>query len=377
MSFLSGKKLLLLGFVVVLLVAIPVTVYLVQQQQKIKSGATAATTLSFSPAAPQTTTVGSTVSFDIYLDPSNVNQINYVQLVIGYDATKLATIEAGIVPDLWPAADGGTFTPSVSLQPTYTPDTVSVGWSNSPNFQNVIKTRTKIGTVTFKAIAPTDTGAATQILFQNGSQAQSNESAALANVISNLNSIASVNITDTATPTVTLTSTPTPTPTTNPTTAVTGSPTPIPLCSNFTIDGATTGTVPYSVNFTLTGASPDSTSISKVLFDFGDGETHDASDSANIGTNSISIATSHTYQTSGTFNATAALTEQDADGVDIKTENCTPIAITVNDVASPTATTVIAQNPSPLPPTGPTGILTIGAIGVILTFIGAVLLLAL
>ena len=360
-----------------LLVAIPVTVYLVQQQQKIKSGATAATTLSFSPATPQTTTVGSTVSFDIYLDPSNINQINYVQLVIGYDATKLATIEAGIVPGLWPAADGGTFTPSVSLGPTYTPGAISVGWSNSPNFQNVIKTRTKIGTVTFKAFAPTDPGVATQIKFENGSQAQSNESAALANVISNLSSVASVNITDTAVPTVTLTSTPTLTPTTSQPAAITGSPTPIPLCSNFTIDGATTGIVPYSVNFTLTGASPDSTSISKVLLDFGDGETQDASDSADIGTNSISIATSHTYQTSGTFNATATLTEQDADGVDIKTENCTPIVITVNDEASPSATTAIAQNPSPLPPTGPSGIVTIGAIGVILTFIGALLLLAL
>ena len=375
MSFLSGKKLLLLGFIVVLLVAIPITVYLVQQQQKIRSGATAATTLSFSPITPQTATVESTVSFDIYLDPSDINQITFVQLVIGYDSTKLAKADAGIVPALWPSADGGTFNPTISIGPNYTPGNITVGWSIGANPQNVIKTRTKLGTVTFMAIEATDPGAATQITFENGSRADSfdSTSSGLDNVISNLSSIASVNITDSANPTVTLTNTPTPTTQPIPTT-ISGSPTPIPICSNFKIDEATTGITPYSVNFTITADSPDSTSIDNIALDFGDGETQEATDSGGIGTNSVSITIPHTYETSGTFNATATITEIDADEQTL-TEDCNPIEITVNDQTSPT--TVAETNPSPLPPTGPTGLITVGAVGVILTFIGIVLLLAL
>src|SRR5476649_2011011 len=98
MSIPSGKKILLVGFVIVLLIAIPITVYLVQQQSKTRSSAVAATILSLTPQS-QSSSVGKDVSLDINLDPS-INLVSFVKILITYDATKLATDAAGLVPNI-------------------------------------------------------------------------------------------------------------------------------------------------------------------------------------------------------------------------------------------------------------------------------------
>ena len=164
MSFLSGKKLLLLGFIIVLLVAIPVTVYLVGLQQKSKISAEAATTLSLLPTPLN---VGDTVSFDVYVDPSNVNEIAFVKLVLSYDSTKLATTEGTFAVSQWPAADGSSFTPSIPIGPEFSPGTITVAMSVGGSPQNVLKTRTKVATLTFKAIAQTEENVPTQVIFGN------------------------------------------------------------------------------------------------------------------------------------------------------------------------------------------------------------------
>ena len=378
MSFLSGKKLLLVGFIVVLLVAIPVTVYLVQQQQKIKSSAEAATTLSLLPLT-QTAKIGETTTFEIWIDPASINQVQSVKVVLTYDSTKLATTDGSFTVLPWPAADGTTFTPSVLLGPDYTPGIITTLMTIGGSPQNVITTRTKIATVSFKTIAKTDGvptqiafGDATQILSQGGTTGTDEGGA---NVKSGA-SPGSVTITDEEIITPTVTLSPSPTPTTGPTVVptATGIPTTTGLtCSALTIDGTLTGTVPFSVNITATGNSTGS-AITNVSFDYGDGQTQEVTDSGGIGTDSISVLTTHTYETSGTFNASATLTDEDGN---VSSGGCSA-AITVTDASgqSPTPTT-IAQSPSPLPPTGPTGLITVGVIGVIISFIGVVLLLAL
>lgn len=391
MTMPSGKKILLIVFILILLIAIPITVYLAGQQQKTQSGAVAASTLSLTPAS-QTTTVGSTIGFDINVDPST-NLISFVKVIITYDATKLAVDSTGFVPNK------AAF-PSILQTPTYTPGTISVTLSIGGSPQNAIQKPTKVGTISFRAIAPTD-NAPTQITFGNqtqvlslGSTDQFNE-----NVLSTTNP-ATVNIlassgqtptptetpTPTATPTPTPTDTPTDTPTVSPTDTLTATDTPTPtqtptpsttqvatagpVCSSLTLDRSATGEAPYSVNFTLTGSSSNST-ISKVTFNFGDGQTLDVNSSGGIGTNSVNILQSHVYATAGTFTATAVLTDA-ANAV--SSGGCSIVITATAPGASPT---IIAQAPSPLPSTGPSGIITIGALGAILAIVGALLLFAL
>jgi hypothetical protein len=83
----SKKKLLLLGFLFVTLLVIPVTVFLVQQQQNTRSQATPNTTLNFVPSE-KPAEVGGKVDFEVWISPGN-NQVNFIKLVIGYDGTKL------------------------------------------------------------------------------------------------------------------------------------------------------------------------------------------------------------------------------------------------------------------------------------------------
>jgi hypothetical protein len=373
MSFFSGKKLLLVGFIIVLLVAVPVTVYLVQQQQQTKSSAEAATKLSL-VESPKTVKKNENVTFDIIADPSNINQIGYIKLVLIYDPTKLATITGSFAVAQWPSSDGSTFTPSIPIGPEYGEGTVTVEMSVGGSPQNVLQRSTKIGTITFKALDVTEAGVPTQVTFGNQTQVLSlggtnNADEGALSVLSN-STPGQVIITEAGAGTGTPTDTPTPTDTGD----VTETPTPTTsvglTCSSLTLDPGNSGTAPFAVNLTAVGNSETST-ISKVAFTFGDGQTQEVTDSGGVVTNSISVLTSHTYATSGTFNASATITDVDGNTA---TGNCkATVTVKAEAGASPTA----VASPSPLPPTGPTGLITVGAIGVMLTFIGAILLFAL
>jgi trimeric autotransporter adhesin len=374
----SMKKVLLIGFIIVLLIAIPVTVFLVQQQQKTKSAAVAATTISILPASQAPIHVGDDVTLNIQVNPATAtttNLVSFVKFTILYDSTKIATDGAGFV------ADTTVGLPTILKGPTYGTGTISITLSAGGNAQKVIQNITNIGAVTFKAIATTDS-APTQITFGTDTQVlslgtsdQFNE-----NVLASANPAVLTIIGGDVTPTPTVTIAPTPTAT----------PTPVsnaPTCSSLTAD-TTSGTAPLSTNLTVTGASNNST-ISKVTFNFGDGQSQDITASGGIGTNSVSVLQSHSYTTAGTFNASATLT--DANSAVSSSTNCT-LTITVGGgtttttntttvVTAPTATPtpvqqVIAQ-PSPLPPTGPADLIKIGSIGAVIMLIGAVLLFAL
>jgi hypothetical protein len=367
------KKVLLLGFILVLLIAIPVTVFLIQQQSKTKSGATAATTISILPASQDPIKVGDKVSLDIQVNPATATTANIVELVqftIMYDSTKLATDGAGFV------ANTATGLPNISHGPIYGDGTISVTLSTNGDVTKVIQKLTTIGTINFKAIAITDTPS--QITFGNDVLVQSIGTTDIGNenVLSSANPAALTIVagaeptaTPTPTPTAEPTATPTPTPTAEPTAAQTN----VPTCTNLTAD-VTSGTAPLSTNLTATGSSSNST-ISKITFNFGDGQSQDITESGGIGTNSVSVLQSHSYATAGTFQATAILTDA-ANAVSDST-SC-KVAITVGGVtAAPTATPTEIAQVSPLPPTGPADLVKVGSIGAIITLIGAVLLFAL
>lgn len=365
----SIKKILLFGFVIVLLVAIPLTIYFVSEQQKTKTSSVPSTTLSFTPNS-QSINLGSDANFDINIDPGS-NSVSFVKVIISYDATKLATEGTGFI-------NSGSF-PSLIQGPIYEPGTISITLSIGANAPPINKPA-KLGTLTFKTVAPTDT-VPTQITFGNqtqvlavGTAGQFNENVLSTTTPATVNingAVASPTPTQTPIPTPTIQSSQSATPSSNEVSLVApASAAEAPVCSSFTADRALTGIVPYNVNFTLIGTS--SATAVKATFDFGDGQVTDLTQADGIGQTSVNALTSHIYNSAGNFSAFGTIT--DADGAISQVGTCTVI-LTINP--SSTETAQITPLISPLPPTGPNNIITIGIIGILLVMVGAVLLLAL
>ena len=143
----SKKKLIIAGFLLVLLIGIPLTVFVVQQQQQTQSGATQATTIALLPAT-KTVNVGDTIPIQVSLNPGGVNQVNFVKLVVTYDSNFLTPSSTSFTVD--PASNL-----SILQGPTVDATSISVTLSVGSNFQNSIQTPTNIGTFSFVANAPT------------------------------------------------------------------------------------------------------------------------------------------------------------------------------------------------------------------------------
>lgn len=370
MAMPSGKKILLFGFVVVLLIAIPLIIYLVSQQ-KTQTSAVPATSLSLTPST-QTVNVGANTNFDVIIDPGT-NTISFVKVYINYDATKLATEGAGFIPNT-------TAFQSVVQGPVFEPGTISFTLSIGANAPTITSS-TKIGTLTFQALSTPETGA-TQVTFGNQTQVlsvgttdQFNENLLLKT------SLATINITApvlSPTPTISLPLiTPTITPVQNATSsgvslAAPASAAETPVCFSFTADRALTGIVPYNVNFTLIGTS--SADILKATYNFGDGQIKELTQADGIGQTSVNALTSHIYNSSGTFSAFGTIT--DVNGAVSQVGTCTLI-LTINPSDGSVASNSGVPNPSPLPPTGPSNFITFGVVGFFIALLGVVLLLAL
>ena len=409
----SGKKILVIGFILVLLVAIPVTVYLVQQQQRTKTGAVAATTLSLTPPH-NPIAQGTNVKLTVHVDPGT-NQVSYIKFTITYDPSKLSVVANSFkVLPIAKNPDGTPYTPHLLQGPIYTNGSIAATISVGQEVQYVIQNPTDIASVTFDTTNLTDTTTVSVDTTKSqvmaiGLTAQFNENVLLTAVPADITVGANITTTPTDTPTptgaettltptdtptptgaeTTLTPTDTPTPTGAETTLTpTDTPTPTtqqtnatgPTCSSIVVNPSTGGAAPFTVNLTATGQDSSST-ISKVTFDFGDGQTQDITDSSGIGTNSISVLQSHVYNTAGNYTATAVLT--DAAGSVSPVGNCS-VAISVNNGqiattqnTTTTSNTTVTQTPTSLSPTGPSQLVTVGSIGAILTIIGAVLFLAL
>lgn len=376
MSFFQGKRLLVLGFIVVLLAAIPLTLYLVSQQQETRSRAAPATILSFQPTTI-TTTVGQKFDVDVFLDPGS-NFVISSNFTITYDPTKLATAGSGLVPVLSVSSATQGF-PGVVEGPNYSNGTIFISYSVGTNATKAITTKVKIATITFEAKAPTTSPI--QISFANpyaASTAQGVTSQAEDNEISSANAatvtIGAGQTTPTPTPPTT-----TPIPTAPPAVATAAPTAPpaglsqIPVCTGLTVDKPTTGTAPFTITFNAIGNHPSST-ISKVTFNFGDAQVQDAAtQSGGLGTASVNTQISHTYNNPGTFTATAILT--DSKGTTSNVNSCTQI-ITVKQAlaAAPTQIPTLIPTRPPIVSPGPgNAILGIGTVGAILSIIAAVM----
>ncbi|HVF69620.1 MAG TPA: PKD domain-containing protein [Xanthomonadales bacterium] len=377
MHRLGGRKIFLFGFIAVLLIGIPVTIYLVQRQQETRSRAEKSTNLTFtpdsSPSAPIQKKIGESIPLDIFVDPGT-NLVSFVKLEIQYDPEKIATASAdAFKPDV-------TTFPSVLEGPVYTPGKISVTLSVGPDPTKAIQTKAKAATVTFKAVSNTAPGTPTLVSYGASTQALS----------IGFNDQASENVLSSATPAHIIIggdagpSEPIPTGTPAPTIPAIISPTapavlppvslpPVslppaggatpsantsPVCTTLTVDKSPSGAAPLSLNFGATGSDPDGT-VSKVTFNFGDGQVVDVTDPASgVGTASVSAQTAYTYNTAGTFTASAVLTDN-ANGISASTSCTQTVTVTGNGVT----TAPPVEPPVSLPPTGTTEVvLGIGAL---------------
>jgi hypothetical protein len=394
MSRITKSKLLLFGFIGVLLIGIPTSLYLLRQQQLTESQAEKATTLSFLPdsssASPIQVAIDDPVALDINVNPGT-NIVSFVKLEIQYDDTKLATAEA----DAFVVND--TAFPVTLEGPTYSQGKIAITLSVGSDPTKAIQTTTKAATVNFTAIGETgDTptnvtyGNTTEIL-SIGSNDQASE-----NVLLTVNpAVIAIGAGSSGTPTVAPTD---PVATTEPTTApqpttpppptsippTTSAGTPIanqaPVCQSLNIDRDTTGGAPYPVTFTAVGNDTDGT-ISKVTFNYGDGPVETVSESGGIGSNAVSVQKAHTYNNTGTYQASVIITDN-ANGVsDVNTCKKTIVVLAPTTAGGTGGGGNTGYTPFPTGTIGDPGpgdaIIGIGALAAMLTLIGGLIFFAL
>lgn len=393
---LSGKKLLLLGFIVVLLVVIPLTVYLVQQQQKLKAGATPATNMSILPASSNVN-VGDTVKLNVQMNPGT-NQVSFVKLTVTFDPNKLTPL-APLGSDCPSHTDYVGICPQGSFQTVLQPPTldsssssisITMSVGQSPNGASA----GNIALLEFKAKADTG-GSTTQVALDTSGNPPNTQVLSIASG-DQFNENVLAGTTPALLTIATTTTSPSPSANVSPSPSGSGTPNVIPVCTSLVADRTTTGTAPYALTFTATGTDSDGT-VSKVTFQFGDGGTTDVTTGGGIGTASVNVQASHQYNNPGTFTAKAILTDNQ-NGV--SNGSCT-LAVTINAATgggnSTTQTVTVSPTPSvvptvtpiaiatpavtPIPSLAPTGpgdkFVSFGSLGVVSTIIGAIILFAL
>ena len=379
--FSSHKKFFLLGFLLVILIAIPLTVYVAQQRQQTDTKAAVSTKLSFVPAS-STLEVGEILTLDIELDPASKtpsNQVSFVKLSINFDPTRFATLSGAEGESLREITDGNNLK-EVLEEASYENGKASISLSIGANPVNVVTQKTKIATLKLKAITPTTAGDPAEIKLNTNSGETQVLSIAGTDRTSENVLISSI---ESAAITINPSSAPTPSVVT-PTATSSGSVGlgVAPICSALNPDRSATGSAPYSITFTAIGNDTDGT-ISKASFNFGDGPVEAVTTGGGIGTNSVNAQMSHTYNNPGTYTAYAILTDNQGNLSD-QAASCTK-TITVNAaVGGPEPETPEPEVPVEppvvvtLPPTGPgETIIGIGILGVIITIAGAALFLLL
>ncbi len=400
---------LLVGFLGVLLAVIPVTVFFLQSKTQTKSKATTATIFCFTlpgsstcltSSAPVQKNTGDPIPLDIWLDPNTNlppgqtgNSIVVATVSIDYDQSILTADPAqgaglGFNIPLASATSAQGFTQTL-VDPSYTTGNASVTLTVGTDALKAITQRTKIATITFKALAQT-TG--TNVSFNSTKSNATSTIDPEVNVLSTMQP-ATIQIgqgtstSPTATPTGTV-----PTGSITPSPTVSGTPNQLPICTGLNVDRATSGPAPFSITFTANGNDPDPAgTISSVTFDFGDGPVQTVTTGGGIGTRSVSVAVSHTYNNPTVFTAKATLTDNKG-GLSVASSSCTQ-TVTVTAATGGTgglvataSPTLVAEVPTqtPLPKktfSGPPGpgdeFIGIGIASTIITTIGVILLFAL
>ncbi len=247
--FSSYKKIFLLGFIIVILLAIPFSVYIARQRQQATSKAAASTVLSFEPAS-STIKVDDILTLNVILDPGSgalANQVSFVKLSINYDPAKFVRISESDTT-LTPNTDLTNALTSILEDPAYTSGSISISLSIGADPTKVITTKTKIAILKLKALSVTAPSNPSSITFGADTQ------------------VLSIATTDQTSENVLSTTTPA-TITINPAVSGVGSPTPTPTISSGSTSTPTPTptSAPLSSGGTTASVTADLTPIAQLL----------------------------------------------------------------------------------------------------------------
>jgi Mg-chelatase subunit ChlD len=148
------KRLALIGLLIILAIGIPLTLYIFNKQQEIRSRAENSSVLSFSPTSqestPLKTNINQILPLDIMINPGT-NAVSQIKLEILYDQTKFEiTGDAPFQPN------PSSF-PQIVEAPVFTPGKMTVAISIGTDLSKVIQQTTRVGTLNLKAINNTIT----------------------------------------------------------------------------------------------------------------------------------------------------------------------------------------------------------------------------
>lgn len=305
----------LLGNLLLIILAIPLTLFLVRRQQELRGSAAPTTTLAIEPNTVTANTCQNPITMDVFVDPDK-NLVSIVDMYVVYDATKL---------ELTRINPNKTNFPLTLRGPNYTSGKANISLSIGSDVTRAIQQKTKVATLEFKPLAATSGGPVTVSLDKAQTRvfSLSKTDEAGENVLLNtLDTAVTINtqancpavspgVTGTATPSATITraispatATATPTPSTPPLVNQ------APVCTALAAT-PTSGAAPLTVNFTATGSDANNT-IAKVTFNYGSGPAQEVTTGGGIGTNALNLSNSHTFPTAGTF--PVAITITDVDG---------------------------------------------------------------
>lgn len=359
------NKFFILGNLLLLLIAIPLTLYFVKKQQEVRSKAAPSSRLYFNPATANTSTQCQNFKIDVMLDPGS-NFVSIVHFYITYDPTKLDITE---------------ITPSDIFKNVVTPASIAAGSADisvdaiGGDVTKSVSSIAKVATITF---VPKATGT-TEVKFDSEKslvlQPDKEELSVLSTtspgtvIIDNSTCLAGEGGTPTVTPGG---ASPTPTSgTLTPSPTVTNQ---APVCTSLAVSPSATGSAPFSVLFTGQGNDPDSSGlITKATFTFGDGQTQDVTTGLNLKT--VTTQASHTYQAAGTYPATVVFTDNQTAVSQACSKTITAQAASGSGTITPTVGPTVGVPPSstPIPTSAPT-IAPTGSIGQTVGIIGAVIM---
>lgn len=372
----TGKKLFLVGVILLLLVTIPLTLYFVKQQQDLRSSAAPSSTISLT-AENQNVKVGETFSVDVMLDPG-ANIPSFIKLTLQYDPRKLKIVQ--INPDSQnisttlsgPIYEEGSTSVEFGINKI-----IETGYNPSGDLSDPFK----VASIDIEALEKTEPS--TQIGFDFPGSTQvlsiSVDDGPGENVLINALPI-TISVLDEGssvptptTPATSVTPTPLRQPIASPSPTLTPTPTEIPkvppVCSSLQISPAS-GPAPLITQLTALGNDTDG-QITKVTFNFGDGQVVDVTEG--VGSLSAQIEQSHTYTTANTFNVSVIFTDNDG----LTSTACTQTVEVSAGTGDSTPSAQTPVEPTPMPTLAPPGsvgtVLGVGG-AVILTIVGGFLL---
>lgn len=307
------NKYFILGNILLLLAVVPITLFVIKRQTDLQSNAAPTTTLSFSPTTVNTN-VNKNFTLDIYADPGE-NAVSIIEMTIKVDPTKLQIVSL---------QKNSTVLPVTLVEPQINGGTVSLTASTSNNVAEAIQEKTKVATLTLKALTTTS-GSPTLVTFDQPSSQVFSIASSDGKTENVLNSTESSSVTIAQA-------------STggggnggsggnsgnggnggnggsgnngsnggNGSNGSTGS-LQKPICTGLFLDRSAVGTAPYSLVLTASGNQPGGT-ISKVTFSFGDGVVQEVTQAGGVGTANVNVQISHTYNNAGSYPASVTMTD--------------------------------------------------------------------